>query len=114
MLKNKLVLCIGNNTTHTDTLATKYAEMHGSTNYGLINSVDADINEVGFYHSSFADFDDVTNFLTLIQNFEHVIFFKQPKETYDDITAYNLTKHAVELTKHRLQIPVEEIDAEKT
>jgi hypothetical protein len=110
MLNNRLVLCIGNTTQDTDFLTTQYAKLHNSTNYGLINTFEMQIEDNGFYHASYADFNNITNFLNLITNFDHVIYFKQPKETYINPDEYDLTIRAVEITKTRLQIPVDEVD----
>ncbi len=112
MLNNKRVLCIGNNTIDTDLLTSNHAELNLSVNYGLIDTTSGVLNKIGFYHTSFADFDNVTNFLALVKQFDHVIFFKQPASTYDNINSYNLTNHSVTLIQKRLMKPVDIIDAE--
>ncbi len=110
MLNNKRVLCIGNNTSETDKLTTQHALVNSSINYGLVTSILQNFETVGFYHSSLGDFENVTNFLKLIKLFDHVIFFQQPKETYDEITTYQLTIHAINLAESRLDIIVDRVE----
>jgi hypothetical protein len=110
MLNNKRILCIGNNTAETDALTTQYALSNSSINYGLVTSTQQSIDAIGFYHTSLADFSAVTDLLTLVELFNHVIFFHQAKETYDDITAYHLTVHLINLIENRLGITVDRID----
>ena len=110
MLNNKRVLCIGNNTSETDKLTTQHARANSSINYGLVTSILQNFETIGFYHSSFGDFENVTDFLELIKLFNHVIFFQQPKETYNDITTYHLTVHAVNLAEGRLDITVDRVE----
>lgn len=110
MLNNKRVLCIGNNTPETDKLTTQYAQINSSVNHGLISSIDQTVDAVGFYHSSLGDFNNVTNFLDVVKLFDHVIFFHQPKETYDDVTTYQLTVHAINLVEGRFDINIDRVE----
>ena len=110
MLNNKRVLCIGNNTPETDKLTTHHAWIYSSVNHGLVSSIQQTVDAVGFYHSSLGDFENVTDFLKVIKLFEHVIFFHQPKETYDDIITYQLTVHAINLAEGRFDINIDRIE----
>lgn len=110
MLNNKRVLCIGNNTPGTDKLTTQYAQTNSSVNYGLVSPDQQTFETVGFYHSSLGDFKNVTDFLKVIELFDHVIFFHQPAETYDDITTYHLTVHTINLAERRFDIIVDRIE----
>ena len=110
MLKDKLVLCVGNSSRQTDELTTKYAELNLSSNCGLIDNINAELAELGFYHSSLGDFGSTPTFLQLIKRFNHVIFFNQPKESYDDIRTYDLTVQSLYLAKARYKTTVDEIE----
>ena len=110
MLKDKLVLCVGNSSRQTDELTTKYAELNLSVNHGLIDHINVELAEAGFYHSSLGDFGSATAFLQLIKRFQHVIFFKQSKESYDDIRTYDVTAQTIFLAKARYKITVDEIE----
>lgn len=111
MLNNKLVLCIGNNTAQTDQLTQQQAISNHTINYGLVYLFPEQANK-GFYHTSLADCGDVSTLLALADNFDHIIFFKQPASTYDDETAYTLTSHAVSLIEIRLEKPTSVIEIE--
>lgn len=104
------MLCIGNNTPETDELTTYHAWINSSVNHGLVSSIQQTVDAVGFYHSSLGDFENVTDFLKVIKLFEHVIFFHQPKETYDDIITYQLTIHTINLAEGRFDINIDRIE----
>lgn len=110
MLKDKKVLCLGNNTRETDQLTTKLAQNYECINHGLIEDCDFSPEKTGFYHSSLHDLDK-ENMLELASRFDHVILWNQPKESYDNITVYYETKHILNLISMRFKIITEILDA---
>lgn len=110
MLNNKMVLCLGNNTTETDELTSKLAAKYNSKNFGLIDRHSYVPTEIGFYHSSLHDLDK-ENMLDLACKFNHVILWNQPKETFDNVSVFYETRHILNLIKLRFNIPTEILDA---
>lgn len=106
MLNNKKVLCLGNNTLHTDLLTNTLAQKFNSINHGLIAVSDFTVQQLGFYHSSLHDLDKF-NMLNLAQQFDHVILFDQPLESFDCDTVYYETRHIFNLISSRFKIPTE-------
>lgn len=80
------ILCLGNNTEHTDTLARELAIKHGLNYHGLITDLlgekfEVDHLQTGVYHSSVFD----VNLARLIEIGNHcdlVTVFDQPKTSY--------------------------------
>jgi hypothetical protein len=107
----KLILCIGNNTSQTDQLASEMAAKYQTVNLGLLTSTTAELQEQGVYHTSLGDLGSITPLVELAARFEHVLFFNQPINSYADERTYDLTKFSIDLIKNRLGIPVEIINA---
>jgi len=69
-------LCIGNQTSDTDSRTTDLAKFNNSSNLGLVSSVDYSITGDGFWHTSLADV-EYTSMLELAQKFDCVFFLDQ-------------------------------------
>lgn len=113
MLNNKRVLCLGNTSRDTDTLTTHYAKENQSTNRGLVEDLTQSITEVGFYHTSVCDIGK-DGVLELAKQFDHVLIFDQPIDSYDCEESYHKTKHAGMLIKNRFKISTDIVDAKIT
>lgn len=69
-------LCIGNQTSDTDSRTTDLAKFNNSSNLGLVSSVDYSITGDGYWHTSLADV-EYTSISELAQKFDCVYFLDQ-------------------------------------
>jgi len=88
MLKNKCILCLGNNTEDTDQLTSVLSGSAGVTNYGIISELDGiDVDvfapEAGYYHTSYYDI-QFGNLVRLLDKFDEIVILDQPIESYPD------------------------------
>ena len=113
MLNNKRVLCLGNTERQTDELTSYYANQNQSENMGLLNSADQIISETGFYHTSVCDIGK-DGVLKLAKQFDHILIFDQPIESYDCEESYHKTRHAAQLIKNRYKITTDVVDAKNS
>lgn len=102
MIEHKKVLCLGNNTSNTDTLVKEYTSKYNLINRGLITDPTIEIHN-GFYHTSLADIQQ-HDFLSLLKKFDAMVILNQPQETYDNIELYTATKNLVFLLRNRSNI----------
>jgi hypothetical protein len=105
MLKDKKVLCIGNESEQTNRYVNLLAQKNKSRNLGLITQNQLLVDSVGFYHTSLADI-DILDLEKFILNFDYVIYIKQPKNSYSDEELYLTTEHMIVFIEKRLKIPM--------
>jgi hypothetical protein len=106
MLKDKKVLCVGNANDKIDKIVSILASKNKSANKGLLTNHLQIIKENGFYHTSLADI-DIYDFENFVKQFDHVIYFKQSLDEYDNEELYYTTRHAIIFVQNRLTIPLE-------
>lgn len=70
------ILCIGNQTSDTDSRTTNLAKLENSINLGLVSSVNYSIMGDGYWHTSLADV-EYSSMIEFAQKFDQVIFLDQ-------------------------------------
>lgn len=83
------ILCLGNNSRQTDELVSKLAKVKNQTNYGLITSIDIELNS-GYYHTSIFDLSK-DQIIQVSSKFDLVLVLDQPIETWDHPNSFYLT-----------------------
>ena len=86
------ILCLGNNTEHTDTLTRKIADDHGITCHGLLCELDnlMDYSQPGYYHTTVVDI-SYSKIVSMSKDFDQVLILDQPKESYSHVDFYYKT-----------------------
>ena len=87
------ILVLGNITPDTDEQVSALAIRNNTTNHGLIENLDKDLSQHGYYHTSMVDLapGEVMN---IIHNFNEVIMLDQPEESWES--------QKTRLTTHKL------------
>ena len=77
----KRILVIGNETEDTDVRVTKIAEDNNTENHGLVNSINQDLNKLGYYHTTVVDLSpgDIAH---LRNKFDTIKLLDQPSSEY--------------------------------
>lgn len=78
---DKKVLCLGNNDQDTDTLTSKLALQHCTTNYGLISDATFLPAHAGYWHTSILDL-NFGAILDIAKHFDLVILLDQPQSQW--------------------------------
>lgn len=94
MTFSKKVLCLGNNSVDTDNKVTDLANSDNAQNFGLITDISTVEIQLGYYHTSIYDI-EAGKLLSLIQNFDQLIFLDQPKEEWTHLDAFYLSVQVV-------------------
>lgn len=87
------ILCIGNNTEHTDFLAREIASQHNLQCHGLLSEIDGptiDFSQAGVYHSTVIDLRRGT-MIEIGQQFDKIIILNQTFESYGHPNTVYLT-----------------------
>jgi pyruvate-formate lyase-activating enzyme len=79
---NKKILCIGNETVHTDTMATDLALENSTINHGLIDEQSFRPTVAGIYHTSLSDLSAGHIVLNLSKQFDLIKMLDQPMDSY--------------------------------
>lgn len=78
------ILCIGNNSEHTDILTRELANSQSQVCHGLLSEIDCKeikFNLPGFYHTTVLDL-SYAKLLELAKEFDKIIVLNQPRESY--------------------------------
>ena len=86
------ILCLGNNTKHTDTLTKKIATDQGLTCHGLLSESDnlMEYSQPGYYHTTVIDI-SYGKLLSMSKEFDQVLVLDQKKESYSHVDFYYKT-----------------------
>jgi uncharacterized Fe-S cluster-containing radical SAM superfamily protein len=86
------ILCLGNNTEHTDTLTRKIAADQGTTCHGLLSELDnlMEYSQPGYYHTTVVDI-SYGKLVSMSKEFDQVLVLDQPKESYSHADFYYKT-----------------------
>jgi hypothetical protein len=93
-MTTKKILCIGNNTTDTDSKTSQLAKQNNSKSFGLLTELNGHIIQSefdpGYYHSSVYDI-QYSQLLELAKQFDSIIILDQPAEQYSHPDAFYQT-----------------------
>ncbi len=78
---NQKILCIGSETSETDSLVSELAKNNNSTNHGLISDSNFKPEEVGYYHTTVVDLTP-GSIAKMANLFDTIVMLDQPKESY--------------------------------
>lgn len=81
MTFNKKILCIGSETVETDEMTSILAQKNNTVNHGLISSIDTQIDQPGYYHTSVMDLSP-GKIVNISNKFDNILMLDQPKESY--------------------------------
>ena len=86
------ILCLGNNTEHTDTLTRRLAADQGITCHGLLSELDnlMEYSQPGYYHTTVVDI-SYGKLVSMSKEFDQVLVLDQPKESYSHSDFYYKT-----------------------
>lgn len=104
------ILCLGNNTEHTDARTRQLAEQFGSQCHGLLSEIDQPViiqnhRESGFYHSSVYDV-EIGRLVDLANRFDEVIMLDQPVDQWSHPDAFYNTVRVMK----QLSVPITFLD----
>ena len=92
---NKKILCIGNETEHTDQLVNQLAVSNNSVNYGLISSNNFVPDKFGYYHTTIADIAPGSIVINLSPHFDQIIMLDQHIDSYPHFKSFLIVAIAV-------------------
>ena len=107
MLKDKRILCLGNNTEDTDNRATQLAELNDSVNFGLVSKENLTEQRVpGVYHTTIVDcsYQDIQS---IIKDIDLLYVFDQ---THDDNAVKHRTLEIAEMLSADVEVQYENTD----
>ena len=107
MLKDKRILCLGNNTKDTDNRATQLAELNDSVNFGLVSKENLTEQRVpGVYHTTIVDcsYQDIQS---IIKDIDLLYVFDQ---THDDTAVKHRTLEIAEMLSADVEVQYENTD----
>ena len=76
------ILVLGNNTSDTDDQVTELAEKANAINQGLIETIDKDFSQHGYYHTTLIDLAP-GEIMNIIHKFDEVMVLDQPADSWD-------------------------------
>ena len=76
------ILVLGNNTSDTDDQVTELAEKSSTINQGLIETIDKDFSQHGYYHTTLIDLAP-GEIMKIVHKFDEVMVLDQPAESWD-------------------------------
>ena len=99
---DKKILCLGNNGEDTDLQVSFLALKNKTKNNGLIDKLDSDISNYGFYHTSLVDLSS-GHIIKIANQFDKIILLDQPENTWSSnkllFSTFNVM---LELEKNKL------------
>ena len=105
-------LVLGNNTSDTDNQVTGLATKANTINHGLIETVDQDCSQHGFYHTTLLDLAP-GEIMNIVHKFDEVMVLDQPADSWEHqkprLSTYKLIT-ALERQSNRLGIKVHGTD----
>jgi len=97
---NKKILCIGNETEHSDQLVSALATKELTTNHGLVSSSTFCPTHAGYYHTSIADIAAGAIVQGLVKHFDQIIMLDQDVDSYPHFKSFvNTFRLMIELEK---------------
>lgn len=111
------ILCLGNNTTDTDTRTQKLALSMQQKCHGLLSSIDSPITSdkyerPGYYHSSIYDV-PYGDLVELALNFDRVILLDQSKNEYNHPNAFFTTIKVAQELRQQMSVEFQNASFEK-
>jgi MoaA/NifB/PqqE/SkfB family radical SAM enzyme len=76
------ILVLGNNTSDTDDQVTELAEKASTINQGLIETIDKDFSQHGYYHTTLIDLAP-GEIMNIVHKFDEVMVLDQPADSWD-------------------------------
>ena len=102
---NKKILCLGTNSSITDTETYKLAESDQTINHGLITDSNFIPTEFGYYHTTIVDL-SIGSIIKLAEKFNKIILLDQPIEEWEHPTVLETT-YKIIIKLDQLGYPVE-------
>jgi molybdenum cofactor biosynthesis enzyme MoaA len=99
---NKKILCLGNNSEDTDKQVYFMSRKNKTKNHGLMNKIDSNLTDYGFYHVSLVDL-SAGQIIKIANQFDQIILLDQPESTWSsNILLFSTFNLMVELEKNGL------------